>query len=171
MIFQHTIDKVLSGEKTMTRRIVKAGQRYQSDYATKHGYAPAVVDGKGRLVWLRGYDYAVSAGRGKKGVARIRITGIRREDVRHISEADVKAEGFRDRYHFMQTWASMWDKKFQLDYYDGIIWQFKGVGDSNCYSEYPREGFVEGNFKAALMSRPSEFYQAWAITFCLVEGK
>lgn len=173
MIFQHTIDKVLSGEKTQTRRIVKPGDVRVCVEMPFGGWQPVKITGIGKynqpiIRWEIGKTYAVQGGRKHKARGRIRVTDLRIEDVRNISEADVKAEGFRDRFHFMQTWTAMHDKCFQLDYYDGIIWQFKGVGDSNCYSEYPRDEFVVGDFKKALWSRPAERYQAWVLTFELV---
>jgi len=102
MIFQHTIDAVLSGEKTQTRRLVKAMDSTSGLY-DRDGYCTAMTDGSrigvvyryekdGKFIdfrrkWWPGNTYAVQPGRGKKGIARIRITGIRlQQDVRQISE-------------------------------------------------------------------------------------
>ena len=150
MIFQHTWEKVLSGEKTQTRRLVKLGQY---GCLGTHADYTMVADQNGRWVYQVGKDYAVQPGRGKPAVARIRITDIRREDVRYISEHDVCAEGFETSSDFFMTWCKMHDKGQMLpiipDYFTGaIVWQ-------GCRSE--------------LLIRPAERYQAWILTFCLVE--
>jgi len=46
-----------------------------------------------RTKWRVGNTYAVQPGRGKCGVARIRVTGIRRERLQSISKNDALAEG------------------------------------------------------------------------------
>jgi hypothetical protein len=150
MLFIHTLDKVLSGEKTQTRRIRKnnhAGSftdgTYFAVYNTVTGYP----------TWQVGRDYAVQPGRGKAQVARIRITGVRLEDVREISDGDVKAEGFETASDFFITWCKMHDKSQMLpivpDYFTGsIVWQ--GV-------------------RSELQQRPAERYQAWALTFEVVK--
>lgn len=75
MIFgSELLPKVLDGSKTMTRRPVESG-------GIACRYAP-------------GRDYAVQPGRGKKAVARIKVTEVRRERWRDITEADAGREGF-----------------------------------------------------------------------------
>lgn len=151
MLFIHTLDKVLSGEKTQTRRIVKPGDELFIDYID-----PTAVMRRGqsayRTIFEVGKDYAVQPGRGKKAVARIRLLSIRREDAREISDADVKAEGFKTASDFFITWVKMHDKSVITpiipDYHTGeIIWQ--GVHDY-------------------LSTRPAERYDAWAIEFEVV---
>ena len=83
MIFgPELIDKVLSSEKTQTRRPVK-------------------YNGTPGETWVRrpcryepGKTYAVQPGRGKKAVARIEVIGVWREKWRDIDEAQARAEGF-----------------------------------------------------------------------------
>jgi hypothetical protein len=168
VIFQHTVDKVLDGTKTQTRRPVKPGQTLEVD---ENYYPDGVYEwqpyGGARTVYYVGNTYAVQPGRGKPAIwwkhnndelltrpgveyrptqdcdgtdyetltrvdcrdylhehgwmpARIRITGLRREDVRTISDDDVKAEGFGSRDEFMQTWEMMhktydaWVIEFEL---------------------------------------------------------
>ena len=159
MIFQHTIDKVLSGEKTQTRRIVvQPTIEYQRDgdwLFDNYGMGPISVNsakpcpmGKGLMglnykpafvKWQVGKTYAAQPGRGQKAVGRIEIVSIRREDVRKISDADVIAEGFEWRSEFLKTWAAMHDKSF----YDMV----------HRYED-----------------RPVERYQAWVLEFRLVKA-
>lgn len=78
MIFQHTIEQVLDGTKTQTRRIAKG-----------------LVS---RCKYSVGKTYAVQPGRGKKGVARIRIIGMHNEHLQELTEEDAVAEGCKSTY-------------------------------------------------------------------------
>lgn len=142
MQFTHTIDNVMSGEKTATRRIVKPTDIYIKHIDT--GDIVAVLR-NGRQIYTVGKCYSAQPGRGCKGVATIKILGIRREDVREISDADVIAEGFGvhadgrvNRGEFFRTWCQMHD--FQTP---------------SCAP-------------SILRTRPAERYQAWVIEFELV---
>lgn len=104
MQFAHTWEKVLSGEKTQTRRIHRdhysgsfANGVYQAVYNTLTGYP----------VWEVGCTYAVQPGRGQKSVGRIRILEIREVNALHISPADVQAEGFANYEEFFTVWQTM----------------------------------------------------------------
>jgi hypothetical protein len=55
------------------------------------------IDG-GRLLWHVGKTYAVQPGRGKKAIARIRLTAIRQEHVQDISWRDGLKEGLQSWY-------------------------------------------------------------------------
>ena len=137
MIFQHTWEKVLNGEKTQTRRIVKPGDEF---FPEELGDVASVMHrdySAYRLVYEVGKIYAVQPGRGKPAVARIQITDIRREDVRNISNDDVRAEGYRHVRDFLHVWASMHDSTLERG-----TW---------------------GEHK--LMERPAKRYQAWVLTF------
>lgn len=166
MIFQHTWEKVLSGEKTQTRRIVKPGDAFTTPLSmgiigphrgrvvtTLPNYARpprgfdniySVMNGK-RTVYQVGKTYAVQSGRGQKAVARIRILSIKREDVREISDEDVKAEGFESRVTFFKVWCDMHDSEVL---------------------KHPMEWVMEN---AYLWLRPAECYEAWALTFEVVK--
>lgn len=168
MIFQHTIDKVLSGEKTQTRRILKPGDldliKRVEGYPLKHlddnttiqqlpievanTATITAVDRAQRRLWYVGQSIAVQPGRGQKAVGRIEITAIRREDVRQISEADAIAEGFHDPSDFWYTWLEMHDKSWLKTYRYAV--------DTDYLYEY---GFY---------SRPTDRYQAWVLEFKLV---
>ena len=63
MIFKPELaEKVLAGEKTETRRVVK--------------------DGEVECRYVPGRDYAVQPGRGKRAIGRIYITDVRREKLK-----------------------------------------------------------------------------------------
>lgn len=159
MIFQHTWQKVLSGEKTSTRRLVKPS----SAAITHGGIIHEVFDGslkKHYPTYCVGKTYAVQPGRGQKSIARIRITGIRLEDVRNISDEDLRAEGFHDAFHFLWTWTKMHDKPAwtanqKTDFSDG---------DESGWMSHPVAwvSWLKG-------TRPAERYQAWVIEFELAD--
>lgn len=138
MIFQFTWEKVLSGEKTQTRRL---STHHSGSYADGAWFA-VYNTLTGYPVWQVGRDYAVCPGHGKAQVARIEIVQIREEDVRNISDADVKAEGFADKFSFMRVWVSMHDKEIHKQQYWGL---------------------------ESIKERPAKFYSAWVLTFKLVE--
>lgn len=152
MIFQHTIDKVLSGEKTQTRRRVKPNHvcwadSYDENGATEITDVRVVIDESrpGRKIYEVGKTYAVQPARGKPAVARIRITDIRREDVRNISDEDALAEGFGDRESFLELWVEMHDPSALLS-----------------YQALYRDG--------AISAQPAERYDAWVLTFEFVKA-
>jgi hypothetical protein len=90
MIFQHTWQQVVSGQKSQTRRLAQEGDTVIFDFDLTSIWA---VYRKGRLLYKVGQTRAVQPGRSKAGVGRIRLTGIRREPVNEISKADAIAEG------------------------------------------------------------------------------
>jgi hypothetical protein len=108
--------------------------------------------------WKVGNTYAVQPGRGKRAVAHMRITDIRREDVRDISDEDVQAEGFYSKFEFLQTWCQMHDKAAWKAYQTD---NFADGDESGHQSHY-------GGWLKWLKSRPVEHYDAWVLTFELV---
>lgn len=177
MIFQHTHEEVMSSKKTRTSRIIKKHQSliqhpYQPehcsveyydgvDYETYNlitvGSSPeqsgreltAAEEGKHYTVYQVGKTYAVQPGRGKVAIGRIRITDIKREDVRDISDEDVKAEGFTSKTAFWGVWCRMHDKDTWDSQYELI-----------------RPDFV----RKWIAHRPAECYQAWVLEFELVQA-
>lgn len=118
------VEKIVSGQKTQTRRLVKEGDILGNELrdSTKNNFVSnlAVWNDKGSK-WKVGKDYAVCPGRGKKGVnwcpdckgvhgltkpedfkdidcpeipLRIKITAIRKEKLMKITEGEAIKEGF-----------------------------------------------------------------------------
>ncbi len=111
MIFAYTIDQVLVGQKSQTRRVIKQEEQLHSI-----GSASRVeIPGK-RVIYQVGKSYSVQPGRGKKSVARIILTDIRREMVSAISDSDAFAEGFSSREAFMETWLTIHGSKANLSH-------------------------------------------------------
>lgn len=107
MIFQHTIANVLNGKKTQTRRLCRVDDRYE-----QIGHRRGVLENSsGRWRWIISHTYAVQPGRCHPSLARIRITGLRREEnPLKISEADAIAEGFESAEAFIASWKSLHQK-------------------------------------------------------------
>lgn len=159
MIFQHTWQQVLDGAKTQTRRRVKPthGECYLYDDYTGEPLGILAVGTDKSWLYACGKTYAVQPGRGKHAVGRIRITGLRREDVRTISDDDVKAEGFSSRDEFLKTWVAMHDKDVTIDNRNHAIWK---QAKATTYMEPLEHG---------LPTRPADRYDAWVIEFELVK--
>ena len=174
MIFQHTWEKVLSEEKTQTRRLKKPAEWFYFDGATIEGgqhrvfYDPACIDNtkpvilNPRCVYGVGKTYAIQPGRGMKAVGRIQITNIRREDVREISFEDAMAEGFTCPLDFLEKWVAIQHDPCGFYFKDGYYHQWRGrvrnweVGDGQSVMD-------------CLMDRPAKRYQAWVLEFQLVK--
>jgi hypothetical protein len=117
MIFAHTLAKVLLAEKRQTRRIAKPNEKLCSEKGLTGDHI--FVCAGSRKVYEVGKSYAVQPNRGKKAVAHIVITGIRREAVRAISEQDAQAEGFASRAEFLAAWRVIHGQKASLN---KIVW-------------------------------------------------
>ena len=99
MIFSYTLNQVVSGIKSQTRRPVKTGEYLDAKCAIRKS--------NGRVLYQTGKSYAVQPARGKRAVGRIIITGIRQEELVSISEADVYCEGFSSKADFLATWRAI----------------------------------------------------------------
>ena len=78
MIFsEKSVEDILSGKKSMTRRLVKEGefiipltehcQHWHNSYPNRNDYLFAIETNGGRIKWQVGRSYSVQSGRGKKG--------------------------------------------------------------------------------------------------------
>lgn len=105
MIFQHTLPMVLDGTKTQTRRPFKDSDGWVRDPNNLGKYLKVIRND--RTLWEVGKTYAVQPGRGKHGVARILITGIRIDNIVDISDVDLAAEGNFDGREFISLWCEM----------------------------------------------------------------
>jgi hypothetical protein len=85
--------KVMSGEKTVTRRLVSRNPR--SPW-WREQCALAV-----------GRDYAVCPGRGKNAIGRVRIVSVDQRHLGQIDGADARREGFASRAEFREAWAAI----------------------------------------------------------------
>lgn len=162
MIFQHTIDSVLSGEKTQTSRIWKDSWAI-SFVSSESGDIRAIYSCHDKQPFKRlryevGQVLSVQPARGQKGVAKIRILELAKRDVRSFTFAEIEKEGFEHAQDFIQLWAQMHDKAY---YTTMPVKTFDGNSYDSVYEKWLR-GFSE---------RPAEFYQALVIGFELVQGE
>lgn len=114
MLFQHTLELVLSGRKTQTRRIVTPKD------SAERGDDGAITAVKinGRDKYRVGKTYAVQPARGKPAVARIRMLVIERRKASEATTADARAEGVATREAFFEMWCSV----HGADKMDAEVW-------------------------------------------------
>lgn len=106
MIFAYTLEQVISGQKSQTRRLAKPDEVLHDQ--------SRVMKGK-RVLYEVGRSYAVQPNRGKKSVARIVLTGLKKEPVSKISDADAQAEGYKTRAEFLTAWRTIHGKNADLN--------------------------------------------------------
>lgn len=106
--------------------------------------------------------------------ARIRITDIREGDVRNISGEDAKAEGFESTLDFLATWIEMHDKRIWLS---KMNYPLRNMQIGDWYMQHIERGIKwtedsasEEFIWSAIRSRPAERYQAWVLTYELVQS-
>lgn len=163
MLFQHTLEQVLSKQKTATSRLWKDGwyfgshlQIKDSQFSAFQGNSVYSTKGKIRKVYEVGQVLSVQPARGQKGVAKIRILELAKRDVRGFTFAEIEKEGFEHAQDFIQLWAQMHDKAY---YATMPIKTFDGNSYDSVYEKWLR-GFSE---------RPADFYEALVINFELVQ--
>lgn len=172
MLFKpELIEKIMAGEKTETRRVVKPNEVHVgimpgARFSRSISQTITLEDGRivpQRIKWQVGRDYAICPGRGKKGVGRIEVLGLgENQDVRLIGDGAAKAEGFDGVNAFLSIWIHIndhsaqacWDEqKTRWIWHTARRWHHSDEGD---------------DFAAYLMARPAERYHAWVIEFAKV---
>jgi len=128
MLFKPALcEKILSGQKTQTRRLVKDGEarplpEMVTAIAEKWPY-------RSRLKWRVGQTYAVQPGRGKPGIGRILLKSIRRECLNGITPEGCWAEGIErhggepfcnERLNAVSDFSDLWDS---INDRPGIRWK------------------------------------------------
>jgi len=104
MIFQHTLDKVLSGQKTQTSRL---WQDHWGGVLEANNSVTVFNGNTGRRLYYAGQIRSVQAGRGVKGVAEIEILRVRKLQVLNFEQRDIELEGFNNRHEFLGLWREM----------------------------------------------------------------
>ena len=88
MIFRPELArKIIRGEKTMTRRPIKPGEKH--------------------CRYQEGRDYAVQPGSGKPESCRILITAVEGQALGDLTYRDARAEGFKTRDDFKMAWTEI----------------------------------------------------------------
>ena len=117
MIFQYTLDLLLSGRKTQTCRIAKA-----NEHAVRYPAGQIVtVKSSGRDKYRVGKTYAVQPSRNESAVARIRLLEIGSKKVSEVTLEEAQAEGYATREEFFDVWRSIHGEK-QMD---ADVWVLK----------------------------------------------
>lgn len=107
MLFRpELIEKILSGQKTETRRVVRPHEFWCAGWRAGGGHLSICIErnGKIRTKWQEGKTYAAQPGRGKPAVARIRLLRIGREALHDITGPAVGREGFSYLADFVKAW-------------------------------------------------------------------
>ncbi len=86
-------EKVMAGEKTVTRRLASTNPR--SPWSYKHCGVQI------------GRTYAICPGRGKPQLGRVLIVSVRRELLGWLSYREARLEGFADADAFTDAWVAI----------------------------------------------------------------
>jgi hypothetical protein len=104
MLFKpELLAKVLSGEKTQTRRARKDTHIFDGFRVVNL----RDVTKRPITLWRIGQTYAACPGRGKVQQGRILIKSIDFQRLSEISEADARREGFANRDEFFAAWDTI----------------------------------------------------------------
>jgi hypothetical protein len=98
------VDKILAGEKTVTRRRVK--------YEVDHTWGQAPIRRELPCRYVVGKTYALQTGRGQKAAGRIRILSITRTflqpNTKTMQAKEARREGFKDWDAFREYWLRLY---------------------------------------------------------------
>lgn len=155
-LFQHTLGALLRGEKTETSRLALPEPDGETMIGTEMICYPSGIKSvcQGREMrwipkWQVGKDYAIQPARGVKSIGRYRIENIWKQDVRTLSDAQVKAEGFRhtlnrtDRVAFFRLWTVMHDPN--------IAGQFERRSSLRMLDDRPDERYTAWRMQISVM--------------------
>jgi len=131
MIFHSTLEMILAGKKTQTRRLVQEGEHCLDGRSVSKTWMHRVLGTTQhrswvpyRPKWVVGHTYAIQPGRGKKAVGQIRLIAIRRERLREITAEDAMAEGI----HLVPE--GYWESEFRLGWFASPRAAFAALWDS-----------------------------------------
>lgn len=169
--------KVQAGTKTQTRRPQK-NDGHRKDFAAYANGDLSVISavvnaeiepegGIARVKWQVGHRYALIPKRGQCGVGFLRLLAIKDEDVRSISAADVKAEGFDAAYQFWRVWCGFYDPKASRDIESVFEGKYTTDLPDSSETKHSPEWWQEIFDKLVLRiinKRPFDLYRAWALT-------
>jgi len=162
MIFQHTWQRVLDGSQTQARHI--AGANDIPILNAQNTIDAIVVKGAKRAKWITGNTYSVQPKGGMKGVARIQLMRMWREDVRQITYKDAHAEGYWASEAFLGHWAGMHDKVASRELMRCLDDGGSGVGLDPEFDIKELRWWA----KKVLPNRPAHLYTAWVLEFKVV---
>lgn len=110
MIFRRELaEKVMAGEKTVTRRLCLGNPR--SPWYRK------------RCAYRAGQIFTVNPGRGVTNIGRARITSVVREHLGYLSDGEARLEGFADAEEFRSTWKAI-NKRYEPQ---AFVWRVEFV--------------------------------------------
>jgi hypothetical protein len=107
---------ILRGEKTQTRRVVKAGETLSYDENT--------IWQNVRIKWQVGSTYALQPGRGKSAVGRIRLTSIEYALLQDMGTSEAIAEGYSSIAEYARVWDSINTRKGTRWADNPAVWVF-----------------------------------------------
>lgn len=179
MLFKpELIEKIVAGEKTQTRRPVKAGESLCEVESPHGGYKPPGMFQNNRAKVMVGQDYAVQPGRGKPGVlwhpnTKVIITSDAHQLV--VAQTGTSlTEGFiplrirvlnirrEDVRNISPDDAMAEGFETRTDFWN--VWC--GFYDPGALPDLNHHIFAME--RAFLNKRPDALYQAWAYTFEVV---
>lgn len=122
MLFQHTWQSVVNGQKKQTRRLIQSGDIPLFDESNPDRPILKVIrtadGGVPKTLYEVGQTHSVQPGIGKKTMGHIRLTAIGRERLQDISDSDILQEipasstvaNSNDPFTAQQAFTELWAK-------------------------------------------------------------